>query len=305
MWRYFALAAALAVSSLTLRADDQSSVVWMDTEQLWEHKHSELVRAELNRRKEFIEAEIGTGAVPEWAGEYYAGDGLGKNVLVRIAPQGGFTYTWNGCLGLYDVNYGPVEVRGRRLTLSFELPNDAGTFGVPKHFVPVRWGERHYLLAEEELKPFVNAVNSAYEPCGPGCGPFLLRRGDEEKGVSGWPDLPEEYRKLFLDHPIAGRVVKVLDTETRFERDGYAWRTTKVEIDIGRDDGVWEGMELYSGLDTYVGSGFEVIRVSKHTSVAVVHDIVEADESGLAPGLCISTWPEVQSCPIEQTAGLR
>lgn len=305
MWKHFALAAALAVSSLALRADDQSAVAWMDPRQLWEHKNSEQVRTELGRRNEYLEAEIGTGAVPEWAGEYYTGDGLGKNIAVMIAPQGGFTYTWHGCLGLYDVNYGTVDSRGRRLTLSLELPNGKD-FGVPDHFLPVRWGERHYLLADDELKSFVNAVNSGHEPCGPRCGPFLLRKGDDEKPVHGRPDLPEDLRKLLLDQPIAGRVVAVLDTETRFDHDSeFGWRTTKVEIDIGRDDGVWEGMELYSQPGNYVGSGYEIVRADAHKSSAVMHDMVEKGEPGLEPGLCVSTRPEQQTCPVGQTAALR
>lgn len=67
---------------------------------------------------------------------------------------------------------------------------------------PLRWGERNYLLADEDLKRFVNAVNSGREPqkyCVPRCGSFLLREGDDQKTVSGLPDLPAEYRRLLLD----------------------------------------------------------------------------------------------------------
>lgn len=70
-------------------------------EQIWELKHSDDVMSELKRREDSFEAEMATGAVPDWAGQYYDGDGLGKNIFVRLSPQGGFIYTWSGCMGLY------------------------------------------------------------------------------------------------------------------------------------------------------------------------------------------------------------
>ena len=310
MWKTLALVLALASSSLALRADDPSPAFRMDREQIWELKHSDEVMSELKRREDSFEAEMATGAVPDWAGQYYDGDGLGRNIVVRLSPQGGFIYTWSGCLGLYDLNYGPVEYRGSRLLMTFELPNDAGKFGGPSSLLHVRWGERNYLLADEDLKPFVNAVNSGREPqkfCIPRCGSFLLREGDDQKPVSGLPDLPAEYRRLLLDHPIVGRVVSVLESEIEAEPDrSYAWRTTQVEIDLGSDDDVWEGMELHA--DSYPGGPYEIVEVGGHTSVAVVRDVVEPDETGepqIEPGTCISTRPGVQTCPIEQTTALR
>jgi hypothetical protein len=309
MWRKLAAMVALAASSLALRADDASPVIWMDREQLWELKRSAEVRAELARREGFFEAEMATGAVPDWAGIYYNGDGLGRNIFVRISPQGGFIFTWSGCMGLYDVNYGPVEQRGGRLVMTFELPNDPETFGAPGELVPVRWGQRNYLLADEDLKPFVNAVNSGQEPqkhCIPRCGSFLLRDGDDAREVSGVPDLPAEYLGLLLDHPITGRVVRIVQSETRLHPDGsYGTRTTRVEIDLGSDDGVWMGMEFYADANPYVGSGFEIVSTQGHSSVAVKRDYVAPGEPPLEPGICISTRPGEQTCPIEQTAASR
>jgi hypothetical protein len=40
-------------------------------------------------------------------------DGLGVNVEVFLAPRAGFVFRWEGCLGLYDQNFGTVrEVEG-------------------------------------------------------------------------------------------------------------------------------------------------------------------------------------------------
>src|SRR5262245_43325767 len=61
-----------------------------------------------------ILAEVATLADHAWAGKYYAGDGMGENVSLALAPRAGFVFEWHGCLGLYDRNFGAVEeVNGR------------------------------------------------------------------------------------------------------------------------------------------------------------------------------------------------
>jgi hypothetical protein len=189
------------------------------------------------------------------------------------------------------------------------LPNDEGDFGGPRELVIVRWGQRIYLLPDDELGPFVNAVNSGKEPhwhCIPSCAPFLVRSGDDEKPVSGTPDLPAEYRRRLLDRPITARVVRVLDDETEFDLEqGYGWRTIRVEMDLGSDDGVWEGMELYASANTGVGGGFEVVQTKEHSSVAIDRDVAGPESPTLEPGFCLSTDPGDQTCPRGQTAALR
>jgi hypothetical protein len=308
MWKALASILALASTSVALRADDTASSTGTDREQIWELKRSPDVRAEFERRREFIEAEMATGAVPDWAGEY--SNGIERNIRISVAPQGGFVYSFGGgCLGRYDSNYGSVAARDNRLSLKFELPDDGAPFGAPREFAIVRWGARIYLLADDELKPFVNAVNSGREPhrhCFPSCGSFLVRNGDDEKPVSGAPDVPGEYRRLLSDKPITGRVLRVLDYEMEFDPErGYGWRTTRVEMDIGSDDGVWEGMELFAFGSVEVGGGFEVIRTYGSRSVAVNRDVVSPDSPALESGFCVSTRPGEQTCPDEQTAASR
>jgi hypothetical protein len=300
MWKTLAVVLALASSSLALRADNPSPAIWMDRDQ---------VEAELERRTDLFEAEMATGVVPDWAGEYSSGIELGRNIRIRVAPQAGFTFAWRGCLGVYDVNFGPVVVRGNHLSLRYELPHDGAGLGVPRDFVIVRWGQRVYLLPEDELGAFVNAVNSGKEPhrhCIPSCEPFLVRSGDDEKPVSGTPDLPVEYRRRLLDRPITGRVVRVLDDETEFDLEqGYGWRTIRVEIDLGSDDGMWEGMKLYASANPDVGGGFEVVQTQERSSVAINREVVGPGAPPLEPGFCISTLPDEQACPVEQTTALR
>jgi hypothetical protein len=301
MWKAIASILVLASSSLALRADNPSPAISMNREQ---------VQAEIERRKNLFEAEMATGAVPDWAGEYSNGIEFGRNSRIKLAPHAGFTHSRGSACGrTYDANFGAVVVRGNRLSLRYELPNDEAHFGGSREFVIVRWGQRIYLLPEEELGPFVNAVNSGKEPhkhCIPSCAPFLVRRGDDEKPVSGTPDLPAEYRRRLLDRPITGRVVRVLDDESEFDLErGYGWRTIRVEIDLGSDDGVWEGMELYASANPDVGGGFKVEQTQARSSVAINREVTGPEAHALEPGFCLSTRPDKQACPNEQTAALR
>ena len=59
----------------------------------------------------------------DWAGEYFFGDGLGVNVSLALAPDSGFVFSWHGCLGLYDLNYGAVEFSNGTIKLRFKYPN--------------------------------------------------------------------------------------------------------------------------------------------------------------------------------------
>src|ERR1051325_7519917 len=68
-----------------------------------EAKTSDKHQDEAERRLARIKAEIARLRDHEWAGEYYWGDGLGANVSLVVSPKSGFVFTWNGCMGLYDV----------------------------------------------------------------------------------------------------------------------------------------------------------------------------------------------------------
>ena len=93
------------------------------------------------------------------------------------------------------------------------------------------WGDRMYLLEEEDIPRFAKYVNRGWEPRSGAHGLFLLRREDWKKRVSGAPALPDKWSGLVLSKPVSARVLRVLD-------DGRA------EIDRGSDHGLQVGMLL-------------------------------------------------------------
>src|SRR5262249_53846368 len=79
--------------------------------------------------------------------------------------RAGFVFTWNGCLGLYDTNYGEVQFSGGAIKLHFKYPNKQEGFqGTAPELLPVRWRKRHYLIPLGEMVQFTNAINSGTEP---------------------------------------------------------------------------------------------------------------------------------------------
>ena len=132
---------------------------------------------------------------------------------------------------------------GTRLSLVFERPPKEGGFrGLSSKLVPVPWGERHYLIARDELIDFVNDVNAGFEPCS-SCIRFLLKSGDEKKSVHGQPDVPAELRRYLLAEPIDARVLSL--GKMQIEQSWRSKRVTRLIVNKGTADGLLTGMKLH------------------------------------------------------------
>src|ERR1700742_7690 len=81
-------------------------------------KLSAKARDEADRREDLIRKEIAKLRKHEWAGEYACG-GLGRNLRLILAPRSGFVFTWHGCTGLYDLNYGDARFEDGIVKLAF------------------------------------------------------------------------------------------------------------------------------------------------------------------------------------------
>ena len=137
------------------------------------------------------------------AGSYYYGDGLGMNFSLVVKPEGRFSFIWRGCLGVYGKNEGGAKVVNDHLILTPEQPNESrGIRRIPTDLVPVRWGERFYLVPKEAGKGFCYEVNKDREPRSNPHGDYYLREGDWGKKVTGLPNVPKEWESLLQQKPI-------------------------------------------------------------------------------------------------------
>lgn len=173
------------------------------------------------------------------ASKYTLSDGFDVIALLGFR-DGRYEFQW-----LSDT--GPVARSSGTYVLepgSVSFHPDSGAFRKdPRTFADamhrVRWGAREYLIPEERMLAFTNAINAGREPRANGFGLFYLREGDEARPVAGKPDLGPKWNSFVLPLPLSGAVVKVEQRETLTQRP-------VVVIDAGARAGLKQGMELYA-----------------------------------------------------------
>lgn len=237
-----------------------------------EDKLSEQSQAASERKKKLITQELHTLKDHPWAGDYYYGDGLGVNVRLSLAPKSGFVFTWNGCLGLYDLNYGDVVEMDGKIKLIFKYPNERKGFqGIPPELIPIVWGKRHYLIPADAVVGFANAINAGFEPGRTVGSDFLLRDRDERKAVSGQPNIPVQYSGYILKAPIKAEISAIKGS--RLEDSA---RITTVMLNVGSEQGVKEGMKFYVYSPAAIFESAQITTVESSNSEArIVQDLAD------------------------------
>jgi hypothetical protein len=178
-----------------------------------------------------------------WAGYYYFGDKLAINLYLAIAPQSGYAFEWHGCLGKYGQGEGkildtnaPLRLSGNVFALFSEMHSSNSIV------IPVRWGERRYLIPSGDMIEFCNAVNAGTEPRSSlARGYFYLREGDEDKKCAGDPPVPKEFKKFLLQSPVSATITKVLSTPNG--TNGFF--ATSALVNAGSKQGLIPGMKLH------------------------------------------------------------
>jgi hypothetical protein len=228
-----------------------------------------------------IRTEIQALGAHDWAGEYYAGDGLGVNTTLVLAPRAGYVFEWAGCLGLYDRNYGAITSESRRLRLTFTFDNAREAFrGIAPEFIVVDWEARRYLVPADDVIGFCNEVNQGAEPRTRMHGQYLLRRGDETKQVSGAPELPLEYRDCLLASPVQANVVGVGAPTLRPSTGKWTFKDTPLTLDAGFDQGLRLGMEL---VVIEPRNLVETVRITRVEGSRAEATITQLNEESLSP----------------------
>ena len=163
--------------------------------------------------------------------------------------------------------------------------------GAPKSLLsPLRivpWGERIYLVLEDELGTFVAAVNDDWflrwgirRPHGP-TPPFGYEPADDKGRVFGIPELPAEWRQQIRQTAIVGAIEKI-ETETT------------VRLSVGGRQGVTPGLHFdLLGGDGGTSARLEVVTVAEESSQAILSD------KGIA-------WPDgvvLARVPLPTTTG--
>jgi hypothetical protein len=177
--------------------------------------------------------EMPTGSL---VGEFYSGDGLSSNSRLRLRSNGTFQFEWTSDAdlpvyfsGSYQVARNAVNVTHiARWATERHTPSN---LGLDHRYYPVGWGRRLYLIPDEKMTEFCNAVNLGLEPRRGPHGPYYLRDPEWQAPVEGLPTVPESVRRFILEKPAVGAITR------RFN-------DSEAEINLGLRHGVWKGMKL-------------------------------------------------------------
>ena len=164
---------------------------------------------------------------------------MGHNVSLAIAPHAGLVIEVDGCSGRYAYEASDVEIAGEKIELVLrDRAFPAGARETPRDLVPVRWGERHYLIPSACMQWFCSDVHSGSEPRPRLRGAHFLREGDESKRAAGLPEIPERFLSSMREPPVEGRILGILARPD--ESVGY----TRAVLDVGTSDGITVGRIL-------------------------------------------------------------
>jgi len=140
----------------------------------------------------------------------------------------------------------------------------------------VRWSSRLYLMSTGETDEFAEAINLGVEPREESgtyddYGTFYLRKGDESKGVSGKPELPEKSRALLLKEPVTATIIDI--------EQGSATGKMVATIDKGTSDGLRAGMSLFLGDKAkFDMTRFQIISLSEQSAKVYISDHLQVGD---------------------------
>ena len=190
------------------------------------------------------------------AGEYHQGASIGKSLSLSILPDGRYSFVWLTCTGVQHRESGYVRSTSGLYLLSPTKPIESG---IERVFLPIRWGQRRYLIPPEKMQKFCDEIIAGAEPRNEYAGHFYLRFPSAR--ADGIPDLPEKWASYLRERLIVGKIVAV--------------EKSRVRIDLGAKDGLREGDILnVQGRDQFRCRKLQVATVEEDisTSVDMDHD---------------------------------
>jgi hypothetical protein len=193
----------------------------------------------------------------DWAGHY-----VGQCWDLSLAPNSGFAVEFLPPFHHSSApDYGSVEQHGDEIQLNWRG-------GLNSRFRIVRWGKRRYLIQPIKLLPFCVEIRAdgeiGGEPRTKQNGWYLLRVGDEQIPVTGYPDLPSPYQ-TFLRLKTIKATVKSIDQAWLDERKE---RRFLVSLNGGTADGILPDLCLSLGDSSDLSGQITVKTASPHESRA-------------------------------------
>jgi hypothetical protein len=224
------------------------------------------IKSRFNDKQKRIKEELSNLQENEWAGEYWGQLGSIDGASFDWSPVSGFTVRSGNDFhrGVERINYGNTNFSRNLLTLSPEyLIKNKHNYAISTTFVPIRWGQQHWLIPSNKLIQFIYAVNSGdYDEI----SSFFVKYEDSKKPNDGLPDVPKEYRKYLNRKPIKAKVTNVKINDAKYS--DYT-----LTLNVGKSKGVVEEMKFYLINVKNVITTIEITNVAEHTSTTRIVSI--------------------------------
>ena len=183
------------------------------------------------------------------AGAYYARGYRTRGMEIVVLPDGRYSLA-----GIVGHENGYLTRDGAKVILT-PAETDKQPLLIDRELYVVRWRSAIYLLPEQKLGAFVQAIVKGDEPAGGDAGRYYLRQSGNL--ASGLPELPEPWATKLRDRLILGTIRGV-------RADGG------IMIDVGTADGIREGMNLtIRNTGRTDDRALQVVSTADHSCVAV------------------------------------
>ncbi|MCK6447277.1 MAG: hypothetical protein L6Q99_12880 [Planctomycetes bacterium] len=226
------------------------------------------------------EIEALAGSHP-WVG-HYESSGTDTHDEFLVAPRNGWVWSTRSVGGRRYRGAGTVREVGD--WLAFDAAGCEPDPHAQRMRLPIRWGSRRYLLTASSIPYFLNLLNSGRERGSPS---RALMTWGRENVPEGEPELPPGLAESRFVSPLCANVLHVEPAKA----DAQALNA-RVTLDVGRNRGVFVGMEFYLHAETPTYFGYVSVRaVDETTCSATCRGATALDPLEVGARMC-STRPE-------------
>jgi hypothetical protein len=167
------------------------------------------------------------------AGDYSYGTGY-INHRLGLTRAGRYHYRYGTHTGFDAESEGRYAVADGVIRLIPERSSSPDTLEPTwRTLVPIRWGDRLYLIPERHRVAFCSDVNRGIEPGYLRRGKLDFMEANRHLPAGVMPELPAAWRSYLLAKPVAGTITEVLPDSSAL-------------VDRGERDGIKAGMILMS-----------------------------------------------------------
>ena len=187
------------------------------------------------------DAKVEIASLPDhpWAGEYYAGDGLGMNLRLWVAPRAGAAFQWHGCLGLYEQNFGTAKSDGPYLSIDWRIKG-ADPYVTDTRYIVTRIRKSIFLVPTHDVHRFCLGARGL----SPMPAMVLSSQSARNRQTLQRPALPAEYQVYIDLDPIHASVLSVNEPEREKMTDKLDLITQTVILNAGKDKHLFVGMRF-------------------------------------------------------------